>query len=672
MRPTHIAFFNFSKKNKANAAPSKHLDKKLVHSLNTKKIPSPRQLRYLPKVLEQHEKRNILISVIVIIVALAFIGSRFYYTNFLPTPIAGGEYTEGLFGAPQFINPLLAQTNDVDTDLSRLLFSGLVQYDKNLQIIPDLAERWQIDGDGTIYTFTLRNDALWHDGQAVTADDVIFTVKSIQDPEFKSPLAASMRGISVEKIDATTIRFTLPPEPYPNFLEAVTFGILPQHIWGDIPPINANLTEYNIKPIGSGAWQFKTLTKDRLGNIKSYTLAPFPEYYGKQPYLEKLTFRFYPQDFPSGVEALNRNAIEGLSFLPKEFKKDVSTLKNIKLYSFSLPQYTAVFFNQKQNEDLAERSVRQALALAIDKPQILTEALQLEGEIIDSPLLPVEVTSQATQTEFNIEQANELLDEADWQRYTPEEYRQLLIEQLEAEVAAQAAEDEAEAETEDSDQSNTSEAASDTTSQATTTPTTEEVSNPIAQLQQQDFNTQPFYRVKDDVTLSVELTTVDQPENIKSAELLQKFWRAIGVDVSITIVESGRIARDVIKPRSYQALLFGIIVGSDPDPYPFWHSSQIEDPGLNLSLYANRKVDELLEDARIATDASEVQDAYRQFQDTLIEDVPAIFLYNPTYTYAADQKIKGIDVSRIIVPADRFNNIEEWYIRTRRSYQPNK
>ena len=594
-----------------------------------------RQLKHLPKVLSAQEQRLFRGAVTALVSSLVFITLSFYLQNFIPVPVAGGEYTEGLIGAPQYANPLLSQTNDVDSDLARLIFSGLVAYDKDLELVPDLAERWEIDEAQTTYTFVLRENLRWHDGTPLTADDVVFTVKSIQDPDFRSPLLVSLRGVEVKKIDDRTVSFTL-PDAYPDFLEVLTFGLLPEHLWGEIPPVNANLTEYNLRPIGAGPWQFKSLTKDRLGNIKSYTLVPNPYYHGTKPYLEKLTFKFYP-DFQTGIQALKNNSIEGLSFLPKDLKKDLAGLKNLNQYSLALPQYTAVFFNQKENEALATKDVRQALALAIDKPAILSQALQLEGEIIDGPILPglADAGNDLPKIAFDPAQATALLDAAGWKQITAQQYADWLASQ--AEAAA-------------------------TTTEAIT-------ANEPAPAD--DRPTQAFYRQKGNEILTIKLTTVDQSENVKAAELVANFWRTIGVNVELEIISGGKISRDVIKPRRYEALLFGIIVGSNPDPYPFWHSSQSQDPGLNLAMYANRNVDKVLEDARKATDEAARQQLYRTFEETILADLPAIFLYNPTYTYVTDKKIKGVDVNRIILPADRFNNLEDWYVNTQRKYHGN-
>ena len=603
------------------------LDEKLVYSLNKSRVPNLRQLKHLPRILKPKERKIFNIALILIGLSLLFIAGAFYFKNFLPAPEVGGQYVEGLIGAPQYINPVLSQTNDVDTDIARLVFAGLVKFDKNFQLIADLAEDWQVSEDQKEYTFTLRDQLFWQDHQGdapqpITSDDVIFTVKSIQDPDFKSPLLVSLRGVTVEKIDERTIKFIL-PEPYPAFLEVMTFGILPEHIWGEITPINANLTEYNLKPVGSGAWKFKSLAKDRLGNIKSYTLIPNPLYHGPKPYLEQISFKFYP-DFQTAIQALKNNSIEGISFLPKELKKDLSSKKDATQYSFDLPQYTAIFFNQKENENLKDKKLRQALTLSIDKSKILSQALQLEGQIIDGPILPNSEEDKSTDEgiKFDPDKANQLLEELGWTKITRENYRQFLTEQ--------------EAKKNKAVESSTEGQPTGETASATTATSTDLV-EPDANNQKPE---QEFYRRKGDAILEITLTTVNQPENVTAAELVQTFWQNIGVKVNLQIIESGKIRREVIKPRNYQALLFGIIFGSDPDPYPFWHSSQVQDPGLNLSMFANRNADKLLEDARKTLNEDERMKKYQEFQKILIDELPAIFLYNPTYTYVVDKKIK--------------------------------
>ena len=652
-----------SKDNKDDHEHQKNLDKKLVLGQHSGGLPSISQLRQLPKLLDARERLILWISLGLLAFGLLFIGGRFYFTNFLPTPVSGGEYTEGLIGAPQFVNPLLSQTNDVDSDLSRLLFSGLLRYDKDLNLVPDLATEYTINEDQTVYEFKLREDATWHDGTPLTADDVVFTILSIQDPEFKSPLLVSLRGIEIEKVDVYTVRFIL-PESFRSFLETMTFGILPEHIWGTVPAINANLTEYNLKPIGSGPWIFESLSKDRLGNIKAMKLARNEDFYGQVPFIKELTFKFYP-DFITGVAALKNHSVEGLSFLPKELKKDLNGSAP-SVYSFHLPQHTTLFFNQSQNINLKADKVRQALAQSIDRSLILSEALQLEGELIDGPIPPgyLGYHPNLATIEFTPESAADLLTSAGWDAITPEEYRTILEEKIQAESEKNNEENE-NGENEESPDNDV----------LINNPTPDEILDLNTDPEEQNFidesiNQLPYYRQKGDEILEITLTTVNQPENVTAAELIQGFWQNIGVVTNLNIVDPTKISREVIKARQYEILLFGEIFGADPDPYPFWHSSQADDPGLNLALFADRRVDKLLEDARESADPQVREDKYREFQEILSEEMPAIFLYSPTYTYLVDDKVKGIATDRLIVPADRLNNLSNWYIKTSRKWHP--
>ena len=166
--------------------------------------------------------------------------------------------------------------------------------------------------------------------------------------------------------------------------------------------------------------------------------------------------------------------------------------------------------------------------------------------------------------------------------------------------------------------------------------------------------------------LSLKLVTSDTVEYNHAAKLIESMWQELGIQTEIILVPAKDISREVLKERNYDVLLYGMIVGDDPDQYPFWHSSQIAFPGLNLSQYVNRSVDTLLEEAREKTDEIEQVEVYTKFQEQLLADVPAIFLYMPTYTYLIGDKVQGFDVVRISHPADRFNSIETWYTKTKR------
>jgi peptide/nickel transport system substrate-binding protein len=163
--------------------------------------------------------------------------------------------------------------------------------------------------------------------------------------------------------------------------------------------------------------------------------------------------------------------------------------------------------------------------------------------------------------------------------------------------------------------------------------------------------------------LAVTLTTIGQPEQFTTAELVQRDWQALGVKVDLQIVDPENIF-DLVRPRAYQALLVSEITGVDPDPYPFWHSSGLGEQGLNLANFSEREADILLEDARKTNDRGVREEKYRAFQRILYRETPAIFLSAPLPAYTVDKKVRGITLGGLANPSDRFAHVEQWYIET--------
>jgi len=585
------------------------LNQKLVASVVSKKYPDLKQIKYIGKLLNPREKFLIKIFSGIIILSLLFIVINSYLNFSTMTPDYGGEYTEGLVGSPQYINPILAQTNDVDIDISSLIYNGLITYDPNNGLVADLAESYSISEDQKIYTFVLRDDISWHDGHKLTADDILFTFERIKDPNSRSPLYFNFKGTTLEKIDDTTIRFIL-EEPFSPFLESLTTGILPEHIWKNVPIQNTNLTDLNLKPIGTGPYKFDSLIKDnRTGEIKSYALINNKDYFKGRPYIKKITFKFYPS-FDQAIEALNNKNVQAISFLPTEKQDRIINNRSLNFYTLNLPQYTALFINQNKNALLKDTTLRKILAHGINKDAIVTDILQNKAKKIDSPILHGQIsnTNEYPKYPFDLDHAKAELEKLNWKLSSYE--------------------------------------------------------------QTESKEVYPFQvRKKNDTYLELTLTTVNQPENVKIAELIQKDWQLLGIKTNLQFVEPDNIQKDTLKNRNYEILLYGEIIGYDPDPYPFWHSSQSNHPGLNLSLFSNNKADELLEQARKTTKPEERAEKYIEFQKILAEEVPAIFLFNPTYTYPQTRKIRGFNNYTIILPANRLANIHEWFIKTDREFK---
>lgn len=574
----------------------KRLDQKLVAYLNKNKLPKFKQIKHLAKVLSSKEKLAIKILALLILVSAVWLGYNNIFKQLTYLPKNGGEFTEGLVGSPLYLNPILAQTNDVDIDISSLIFSGLMKYNKNLELETDLAEGYEYNEEENSYTFQIKKNIEWHDGEPFSAGDVVFTFQSIQDENFKSPLYRTFQGVEIEKIDDYSVKFTL-AEKYAAFLNVLTVGILPEHIWYDIPPVTANISKFNQKPVGTGPFKFKSIIKESSGIIKSYTFEKNKDYYGKVPYINKVIFKFYP-DQQLALDALINKNIDSVGFITKESLEKIIGKGSLNIYNFNLSQYTSIFFNTDKNELLDNVKLRKALAYAIDKKQIIESVLNNQGQDIHTPILPgfLGHSDEVQKYDFNPTKSAEILIGLGWEL--------------------------------DGD-----------------------------------------YLKKDDIELKITLTTVDQPENVKTAEIIKQSWNNIGINVELQIVPRTQIQKEKLITREYEALLYGEVIGYDPDPYPFWHSSQREHPGVNLTNYANRKADELLEEARKTSDDESRIEKYIEFQNIIAENIPAIFLYAPTYTYPLSKAVKGLDIQRISNSSDRFIDIENWYIKTKKSLQ---
>ncbi|TSC83955.1 MAG: Uncharacterized protein G01um101413_758 [Parcubacteria group bacterium Gr01-1014_13] len=652
--------------------PSTSFDQKLIKKTRSNLMPSWSQFKYLGSFLTKMEKLAINIAFAVLLFTIVGWGTLWFFKNMELVAASGGEYSEALIGQPKYVNPLFTPASAVDADLASLVYSGLFQFNNQQKLLPDLASNYTVSSDGKIYDINLRKDVKWSDGEPFNADDVIYTFQTIADPEVGSPLLAAFQNVQVERTGDYSVRFIL-KDPFAPFLSSLTVGILPQHTWANIPPAAVRLAKTNLQPVGSGPWKFSKLTKDSSGNIQNYTLERNDQYYRNTPYLKTLTFKFY-SDYTQAASALKSQEVMAISFLPNDLADKIAG-KNFELYRFQLPQYSALFFNQDATPILRDSDMRLALSSAINKNEILTQALAGEGEVVNSPILKDNVgyNPSIAFPAFDREKANQILDK-NWKKIEPEEFFKF---QYDAVLKTRKNEiDELKKNATTTMTTTTTTTTEGQVEQTTLTP--EQAAEKIQQIEKEISDSvredmsaeQSFYRKnKANEFLTVTITTADTPEYQKVAASVAKMWRAVGVKTKIQLVNSNQIARDVLRDRSYQALLYGEIVGSDPDPYPFWHSSQINYPGLNLSMFVNRTADKLLEDARATTTEKTRADLYEKFQQILVKELPAVFLYAPVYDFVASQEIKGITFKKVFSPADRFNDLGNWYIKTKRQWR---
>lgn len=525
-----------------------------------------------------------------IAMTLAFLGFLSLSRKTVTVPDVGGVYTEAIAGTPQFINPLLAQYNQVDQDLSALIFNGLTRLDGSGTLEPDLARSWEVSDDGRVYVFRLQRGLRWQDGEPVTADDVLFTVGLMQDPEFPGApyLNQLWTTVTAEKLDDTTIRFLL-PEPFPAFAEFTTIGILPEHLLAGLPGRDLLDHPFNLHPIGTGPF-----TLDAV-NAQMARLSANPYYSGPKPRLANLEFKFYPSS-QAAINAYRSGDVEGIGYVPPESIPQVQALDSLNLYTARLSGYEIIYLNLQAPETapfFQDSAVRKALLQGLDRQTLINQVLYGQGLVAAGPILPWSwaFNPDQPQTGFDAAQAATLLDDSGWL----------------------------------------------------------------------DSNDDGI-RDKEGVALTFNLLSSDEPAQVGMAEAVARQWHQLGISATVEIVGAGLGER--LANHNFQAALAEVLISGDPDPYPFWHQTQIEG-GQNYAGWDNPEASKLLETARTITDTGRRSDYYFEFQRIFAEETPALILTYPVYTYGISNNIFGVQTEPMINPSDRFKTAPNWYMLTR-------
>ena len=514
-----------------------------------------------------------------------------------PLPPSPNCHVEAVVGQPEYINPILAR-RDVDRDLVALIFNGLTKVNDRLEIVPDLAQRWRVSADGRTYTFDLRHDVVWHDGVPFTADDVVFTVRAMQEQYFQGPdqLANLWRTVQVEKVNRYSVRFIL-KEPFTPFLDYTTIGILPAHLLADVPAILLPQQPFNLKPIGTGPFEVSEVHLDQGYMI----LKANPAYFGPPPRMRQVEFQFYP-DRSSIWAAYDQRAVTGIGgLLPQELTA-VRRHPSLALHSAPLSRETLIFFNLTNPEApfLAEREVRQALLYALDRQRLIDQVLGGQGILAHSVVLPNTWAyySELPRYAYDPQHARSLLEQAGWHY-----------------------------------------------------PSSAELPS--------DLVGGAWVRWRQGVALEFTLL-VDgaNATHIRLAQEIVRQWAKIGVQVH---VEQG-LNQERLRMGRFMAALVDCELGPDPDPYPLWHSTQAGGRGQNYTGFSNREADELMEKGRQITDVERRKQLYHRFQEIWAQELPALPLYHPIYNYALDQGIGGVQLGLMRWPSDRFRNICQWYL----------
>ncbi len=503
----------------------------------------------------------------------------------------GGVYTEGIIGAFTNANPIYA-TGAVDNSVSELVFSGLLKYDENNNLVGDLAESWTSNEEGNIYTVNLKPNLKWHDGNTLTAQDVVFTYRTIQNPDAKSPLFSSWQNIKVEAKDDSTVTFTL-PNVLSSFQYSLVNGIVPKSILEKVPAAELRSARFNsVEPIGSGPFKFEIVqveggnSEDRVEQIG---LVPFNEYNGGAPKLQRFIIKsFRNEDLMIERYRNNElNALSGLDSVPDTIEKS-----EVSEYNIPLTGQIAVFLKNSEGV-LSDPKVRQAIVQA-SRPDEIINGLEYPVVVSNSPLLKNHLGYDKTLTQlpYNIEAANKLLDEAGW------------------------------------------------------------------------VKGDDGVRRKDNQKLTFRLFSRNTSDYTFISQKLQEQWKQVGVDVKAFLQTNDELESTIAR-HEYDALLYGISLGLDPDVFPYWHSSQADiraQNRSNLSEYKSATADKALEAGRTRSDPEIRAIKYKPFLEAWRADAPALALYQPRYLYITRGNLNNFEPKEMNVASDRYANIVNWQI----------
>lgn len=526
-------------------------------------------------------------------------------TPFPETPVPSVEqsqptnttYREGMVGNIQRLNPIFAHLNPVDTDITSLIFEGLMATNDFGEPVLNLASDYVISNDGLEYVFTLRADVLWQDGQPFTADDVIYTLSLLNSPEYAdySPTAKFWSTVETQKLSDTLIRFRL-TQPLGSFTSFLTIGILPEHALTGITADQLISHPFNLSPIGTGAYQLKSLRSVNDTRIDEINLQFAPVYTqrpeGQSAYaFRDLTFRLF-NNSSDAIQAYQTGQLDALANVAA--RSQLMFLPESRTYTQVEPEVTMLIFNW-QADDLAvfaDRRVRQALSLGLNQTEIIERHLATDAAFADSPLIPGSWAYQSNRlwTTFDVTQALQVLEST-------------IIKLPEA------------------------------VSGTDTEPVPDDGSRYTFSILVQ--NDTALMAIANDIAAQ---------------------WGQLGFDVSVEAAETTAIR---LASGDFQAVIVTLPVGSDPDVYRYWHPGQATD-GQNYGAVANNEIAELLEVARRDNNGINRTNLYIQFQERFAEQAIAIPLYYPLYTFVARDSIEGIKLGNLGTSADRFRTIASW------------
>lgn len=543
--------------------------------------------------LGKHMRWLVLIALTGIGVLVVILGFATYTIPTVLVPDRGGVFREGVAGAPQYLHPIWCQNSSgVDSDLCALVYRGLMRLDREGRVVPDLAQSWDVS-NGRVYRFQLKPNQFWQDGRPITADDVVFSYSVLQDPSLADipGLPSLWRNVTIEKLDDLTVQLTL-PQPFAPFLDLTTVGLLPAHIYRDIPAKDLVTRPLDGGPIGAGPMRITEKSADHV-RLEPSAFSP-----GTAPYISAMEFRFYP-DYASVVAGFDAQEIDGLSSILPPDIKSTAERDDIQLFSSVESGYENVLLNVNNPNApfFQDARLRQGLLHAIDREALIRNALAGQGVVANSLFAPEHWAYSDAVPVYGYDpaQAAQLFDAAGWV---------------------------------DSDGDGV-----------------------------RDKDGKPFAFI---------MLIKDDNLHRQIGETLAAEWAEVGVRAELQPVSFSGLVADFLVPRTFEAALTNWNQVGDPDPFPQWHSSQIDGSGQNYAGWQNAAADALMEQARQTTDENQRRDLYAQYQAIFAEELPSLPLFHPLYTYGVSTRVHNVQIGSLNTPAERFSSFPAWYIDSRR------
>ncbi len=545
-------------------------------------------------------RREILIWATLIGFMIAGMGIQFAMSQrgyMQQAPARGGTYAEASLGPIDSLNPLYASSSAENT-VARLLFSSLYSYDQTGKLHGDIATGLTQSQEGRVYTVTIRGDAKWHDGQPLTAEDIVYTVNVIKNPAARSQLRVNWLDVSVRAIDAHTVEFTLPTQ-YAAFPYALTFPILPSHLLASINAGALRESTFSQAPIGSGPFKYSLIqAADAITNHKVVHLTANTAYYRGAPLLDRFEVHAYATENDISV-ALKNVEVDGAADLPVVSSDEKGGYYQVTTEPIASGVYILL---NTTNPILSDVRVRKALQIGTDTAAIRRavggDVKPLSLPFVDGQLTGADVPVAPL---VNKAQAAIMLDEAGWKL---------------------------------------------------------------------DGTT----RVKDGKPLQISITTTKDSQYQRAMDEVTTQWQGLGVVVEKRTVDASNVStafvQNVLQQRNFDALVYELSIGADPDVYAYWHSSQANQDGYNFTGYSNRNADAALASARARTETDLRNAKYKAFATQWLADAPAIGVYQPVLEYVVNKTARAVPAGANLISAtDRFANVIYWSVNTKTVYK---